>query len=131
MLVLLLLGGEAGTQQSDALTSQPMAHVNTGVELLALDDPGDETTGESVSSSVRVVDFFRVDGMDLVLLHRGFGAVDTGHGDDGGIGTLSDDHDSRTTGVLLREACKVLCDLGDVLGLSAIRQFSRDGSERR
>lgn len=96
----------------DAETSEPLAEVDAGLEGLALEDTGKETTGKGVTGTVGVVDLLGLDGVDGELLDTLL-ALD---GNKGRVSALSDNGNSLSLGVLLGKVGKVL---DDVLGLLA------------
>lgn len=63
------------TQFLDAQASEPLANVDGGLKALALDDTGDETACESVTSAVGVDDLRRVNGMDWLFLDLDIAAL--------------------------------------------------------
>lgn len=120
-----LLGrGVRRTQLLNAELSEPLAHVNRSLELLALDDTSEETTSEGVAGAVGVVDLALVDGVDGELL-EGDLAAGLGDGDDGGVGALSDDDGALARRVLLGQLGHGRRDGGNVLRLEVVRRRPR------
>lgn len=96
----------------DAQSSQPLAHVDSSLEGLALEETGKETTSESITGTVGVVDLLSLDGVDreladLVLALDGHQSRPSALGDNGNTLPL---------GVLLGKIGEVL---GNILGLLA------------
>lgn len=56
------------TELLDGESGEPLTHVDGGLERLALDDTSKETTGESITGTVAVVDVLLVNGVDGELL---------------------------------------------------------------
>lgn len=97
-----------------------MTHVDGLLERLALDDTSNETSSESVTGTVGVVDLLLLDGVYGNLLDIGVSALLCGYGD-GRVSALSDDDSPGSLGVLLGCAGNLLCNLLHVLGLPAMR----------
>lgn len=98
------------TQLLDAETSQPLTHVNSLIQSLALDETGDETTGKGVTGTVGVVDLLLANGVDRV----GLDLVGALLGNDGRLGAVGDDGDTGALGVLLGQVGQVLGNGGNV-----------------
>lgn len=94
----------------DAQLGKPLAHIDGGGEGLALKKASQETTSESITGTIGVVDLGGFNGVDRELLD-GILALD---GDEGGLGALGDDGDALALAVLLGQVGE---DLDDVLGL--------------
>lgn len=114
---------------------QPLAHIDAGFDGLALYDASAEATGESITSKLsQVSSFLNVDQhrasnlpsaiciVDLLhgkFVNRGLLNLDfsgaVGNGGNGGIGALSDDHNSGALRVLLGKCCHLLGNFGDLL----------------
>lgn len=100
------------TKLLDAQTCQPLTHVDASLEGLALDDTSDEATGESITSTVGVVDLLRLNGVHRELLDAVL-ALDS---NEGGVGALGDDRDTLALAVLLGQVGEVLDDVLGLLG---------------
>lgn len=108
VLRALLADGESG---------EPLAHVDGALKSLTLGDTSEEASGEGVTSTsgvgdVGLVDLVDGESLDVVL------ALD---GDDGRLGTLSDDGNTLALLVFLGKVGEVLGDGGDVGGLEVVR----------
>lgn len=94
----------------DAQLREPLAHINAGLERLALNKASQESTSKGIASTVGVVDLGRLDGVDRELLDL----ILALNGDQGGVSALSDNSDTLSLAVLLGKVGEVL---GDILGL--------------
>lgn len=89
-----------------------MTKINALFQGFALDNTSNETTSESVTGTVGVVNLLLGDFVngELLGLNTACGR-DSSHG---GEGTLCNDHDTGALGVLLLEGGELLGDFGDV-----------------
>lgn len=134
--VCLLGLGERRTKLLDRELGEPLAHVDGLLEGLALDDTGDETTGESITTivlemltfdgldeylpgTVGVVDLVLADGVDRDLLHVNLTALLCGDSDCR-VGTLCDNDCPGPLCVLLGAVGDSLGDLLDVLSVKVV-----------
>lgn len=101
----------------NAQSSQPLSHVDTGGEVLALHDTGQKTSGKGVTGTVGVVDVFLGDGVNRELLDL----VLTLDGDQGRLGALGDNGDSLSLAILLWQVSEVLDDIPGILGGQVVR----------
>jgi hypothetical protein len=99
------------TKFLNAQRREPLSHIHSGIDALALDEAGHKAAGESVASAVGVVNLLCGDGVDGVLLDLIL-ALD---GDDGRFGALGDDSHAGPLGVLLWQVGQGLGDGGDVV----------------
>lgn len=95
---------------------EPLSHIHTPLQALALGNTRKEATGERIASAIGVVDLLGVD-----LVHReGADVVLALHGDDGGLGALRNDGGALALLVLLGQVSEVLGDGRDVLCLQVV-----------
>lgn len=83
----------------NAESSQPLAHVDAGLERSALKETSQETTSKSITGTVGVVDLLLLNGVNREL-SDGVLALDSNQGR---VSALSDDGDSLSLSVLLRQ----------------------------
>lgn len=102
------------TQLLDAQASEPLAHVDALLEVLALDETGNEAAGEGVTGAVGVGDLLLGDGVDGEGLDIGLALG----GDDGRLGALGDDDDTLALLVGLRQVGNLLGDGSHVGGVA-------------
>lgn len=100
----------------DAQTSEPLAHVNAGFEGLVLEDTSQETTSKGVTSTVGVVDLLLLDSVNGELLN----IVLTLDSNQGRVGTLSDNGNSLSLGILLGKVGEVLDNIPGLLAREAV-----------
>ena len=100
------------TDFSNAHLTHSMSNLDTLINRLSLRESSDESTGEGISSSVRVDDSGSVEGGD------GVDFVDGGSGDDGRGRSLGDDDDSGSGGELGGSG-ELEGNFGNVLGLAS------------
>lgn len=105
------------TELLDAQSGEPLTKVNASLERLALDNTSDETTGESIASTVAVVDLALFNGVDGELLDALL-ALD---GNESGLSALGDDGNTLALAVLLGEVGKVGDDILGLLGSQVVR----------
>lgn len=103
--------------------SKPLAHVNTLSKRLALDKSTNETTSESVTSTVGVNNLSSVNGVDREVLDGGLSAsLELVSGDNNGvINTLGHNDNTGALGVGLGQNSHGLGNGGHVSGLNAVR----------
>lgn len=101
---------EGGTEFPDRQAGEPLAHIDTGGEVLTLDEPSEETTGEGITSTVGVNNICGVDLPDRVGLDGVLGTFC----DNGGLGSLGDNDVTGPGGVDLGKIGKLLCNLGNI-----------------
>jgi hypothetical protein len=106
-----LLEGEGG---------EPLAHIDGGVEALALDEAGEEATGKGVTGAVGVLDLVLGQLTDWVLLGGGGALGDVADDGDGLVGALGEDDGSWSRSVLLWQQGDLLCDLLNVGGAQVV-----------
>lgn len=98
------------TQLLNAQTSQPLAHVDSLVKGVTINNASAETASKSITSTVGVVDELLGELVNRVLLDL----ILTLNGNNGRLGTLSDDSHTLPLGVDLGQVGERLGDLLDI-----------------
>ena len=105
------------TQLPQTECGEPLAHVHTPLERLALSHTGEEATSKCVSGSGGVYDLILANLVDWESLH----AALTLYSNDSRVSALGDDSDTLTLRVLLRQVSEVRSDLRDGVGVQVVR----------
>lgn len=105
------------SQLAQAQSSEPLAHVNTSVELLALDDASNEATSKGIAGAGGVDNLILVNRMYRVAL----GITLVLHGDNSRISSLCDDGHSLSLSVLLWQVGECLGNGWNVVSVQVVR----------
>jgi hypothetical protein len=108
------------TQLLDAELRKPLTHVDGLLERFTLYDTGDEASGESITSTVGVIDLVVADRVDGDFFDVSVTTILRADGD-GRVGALGEDYCPWALAVLLGHVGDLLRNLFDVLGLNVVR----------
>lgn len=111
------IGNVRRSQLAQAQCRQPLAHVDAGLELLALHNAGHEASCESITGTCRINNLVLVDGVDRVALCIAF-ILDGNHSR---VGALCDDRNTLPLCVLLWEVGECFGNGWDVVGVQVVR----------
>ena len=111
------IGNVRRSQLAQAQCRQPLAHVDAGLELLALHNAGHEASCKSITGTCCVNNLVLVNGVDRVALCIAF-VLDCNHGR---VGALCDDRNTLPLCVLLWKVGERLGDGWNVVGVQVVR----------
>lgn len=114
-LILLEVSGVGGANLLDDSVGEVVALGNRGSNVLTLDELGNETTAESISSTVAVNNLVLGDGNNGVFLDRAISL-----GDNGVVDSLGEDNETLALGVDLGELGNVGGNSLDILGVGQV-----------